>query len=227
MAGRPARNLSVRCAVSRSGRAICERSRRGSPTVMINATPNIARAPCWLSNIMREHHEQPQHIRGQSDRPRPLRTLGHRYRTVENRVRNLTAGGWNEKTSSGAGFDFGGGVECVERAGGIDNGRAGIDGDRHAQHFGDLFLGRAPFPGCRGMNRDAAVAAQGDGDRERYELTRLFIEVTGLLAAPAQGAVAPDDIGLELAEAADAGDELLPICIPIQHVHNALLFYAM
>src|ERR1700674_935853 len=227
MAGRPARNLSVRCAVSRSGRAICERSRRGSPTVMINATPNIARAPCWLSNIMREHHEQSQHIRGQSDRPRPLRTLGHRYRTVENRVRNLTAGGWNEKTSSGAGFDFGGGVECVERAGGIDNGRAGIDGDRNTQHFGYLFPSRTPFPGLRGMYRDAAVAAQGDGDRKRDEFAGLFIEVTGLLAGPTEGGIALDDIGVELAEAADPGEKLLPIGIPIQHVHDALLFDAM
>jgi hypothetical protein len=77
------------------------------------------------------------------------------------------------------------------------------------------------------MHRDAAVAAQGDGDRERYEFARLFVEVTGLLAGPAQGGIAPDDIGIELAEAADAGDELLPICIPIQHVHDALLFDAM
>ena len=35
------------------------------------------------------------------------------------------------------------------------------------------------------MHRDAAVAAQGDGDRKRYEFAGLFIEVTGLLAGPA------------------------------------------
>jgi len=39
------------------------------------------------------------------------------------------------------------------------------------------------------MHRNAAVAAQGDGDRERYEFARLFIEVTGLLAGAAQGGV--------------------------------------
>src|ERR1700722_6760574 len=33
-------------------------------------------------------------------------------------------------------------------------------------------------------------------------------------------------IGVELAEAADPGEKLLPICIPIQHVHDALLFDA-
>jgi hypothetical protein len=36
------------------------------------------------------------------------------------------------------------------------------------------------------MHRDAAVATQRNSDRERYEFTRLFIEVTGLLAGAAQ-----------------------------------------
>jgi hypothetical protein len=57
---------------------------------------------------------------------------------------------------------------------------------------------------------------QGDGDSKRYEFTGLFVEVTGLLAGPAQGGVALDGIEVELAEAADPGEELLPICIPIQ-----------
>jgi hypothetical protein len=30
------------------------------------------------------------------------------------------------------------------------------------------------------------VAAQGDGNRKRYEFAGLFIEVTGLLAGPTQ-----------------------------------------
>jgi len=41
------------------------------------------------------------------------------------------------------------------------------------------------------MHRDAAVAAQGDGDRKRYEFAGLFIEMTGLLAGPAQRGVSP------------------------------------
>src|SRR5216684_6484787 len=58
MAGRPARKLSVYCAVSRSGRAICEKSGRGSPTVIMIATPITAEAPSRFSKIMREHREQ-------------------------------------------------------------------------------------------------------------------------------------------------------------------------
>jgi hypothetical protein len=75
------------------------------------------------------------------------------------------------------------------------------------------------------MHRNASVAAQGDGDRQRYELAGLFIEVTGFLAGPAQGDVPPDNVGVELAEVADRSDKLLPICIPVQHMHmhDALL----
>jgi hypothetical protein len=73
------------------------------------------------------------------------------------------------------------------------------------------------------MHRDAAVAAQGNGDRKRYQFASLFIEMARLMACPAQGGVAFDDIGVELAEPTNPGDELLPICIPIQHVHDASL----
>jgi hypothetical protein len=66
------------------------------------------------------------------------------------------------------------------------------------------------------VHRDATVAAQRDGDRKRYQFAGLFIEVPGLLAGPAQRGVALDDIGVELGEPANSGDELLPICIPIQ-----------
>src|SRR5712691_11361995 len=37
MAGHPARNLSVRCAASRSGRATCENLERGSPTLLLRS----------------------------------------------------------------------------------------------------------------------------------------------------------------------------------------------
>src|SRR5215467_12071807 len=43
MAGHPAPNLSVRCAVSQSGRATCENLQRGSPTAITSATPVTAR----------------------------------------------------------------------------------------------------------------------------------------------------------------------------------------
>src|SRR5215510_2306754 len=52
MAGHPARNLSVRCAVSQSGRATCESLRRGSPTAItvlrrsLQASPPSAPKAC-------------------------------------------------------------------------------------------------------------------------------------------------------------------------------------
>jgi hypothetical protein len=67
------------------------------------------------------------------------------------------------------------------------------------------------------------VAAQRDGDRQRYEFSGLFIEVTGFLAGPAQGVVPLDDVGVDPAETGNCGDKLLPISLPIQHVHAAHL----
>src|SRR5262249_23607023 len=57
MAGHPARNLSVRCAVNQSGRVICENSQRGSPTAMTSATRVNARLPPQCSKNMRGRHD--------------------------------------------------------------------------------------------------------------------------------------------------------------------------
>src|SRR6266481_2925531 len=57
MAGHPARNLSVRCAVRQSGRAICENLQRGSPTAITSATPVTARLPPQRSKSMRGCHD--------------------------------------------------------------------------------------------------------------------------------------------------------------------------
>jgi hypothetical protein len=57
MAGHPARNLSVRCVVSQSGRATCENLQRGSPTAITSATPVTARSPSQRSKSMRGRHD--------------------------------------------------------------------------------------------------------------------------------------------------------------------------
>src|SRR5215471_17209008 len=57
MAGYPARNLSVRCAVSQSGRATCENLRRGSPTAITSATPVTASFASQRSKSMRGRHD--------------------------------------------------------------------------------------------------------------------------------------------------------------------------
>ena len=59
MAGRPASNHFVCDAVSRSGRAICERSGRGSATAILSATPVTAKRLSWLSKFMRQHQRSP------------------------------------------------------------------------------------------------------------------------------------------------------------------------
>jgi hypothetical protein len=57
MAGHPARNLSVRCAVSQSGRATCENLRRGSPTASTSATPVTASFASQRSKSMQGRHD--------------------------------------------------------------------------------------------------------------------------------------------------------------------------
>src|SRR5216683_2156620 len=57
MAGHPDRNLSVRCAVSQSERATCEKLQRGSPTATTSATSITAMFSSWRSKIMRGRHD--------------------------------------------------------------------------------------------------------------------------------------------------------------------------
>src|ERR1700686_3794159 len=63
MAGHPARNRSVRCAVSQSGRATYEISRRSSPTATTSATCITAKVPSLHSNIMRSPHDNPRRFK--------------------------------------------------------------------------------------------------------------------------------------------------------------------
>ena len=60
MAGDPARNRYVRCAVSQSGRATYPMSRRNSATAITSATLITARLPSLPANIMRWHHDKPK-----------------------------------------------------------------------------------------------------------------------------------------------------------------------
>src|SRR5229473_7804306 len=63
MAAHPAHNRSVRCAVSQSGRATYEISRRSSPAAITSATSITAKHPSLHSNIMRWHHDNPQRFK--------------------------------------------------------------------------------------------------------------------------------------------------------------------
>src|SRR5260370_18841867 len=85
MAGYPVANVSVRCAVSRSGRAICERSGRSSPIAIKIATPITAKASSWFLEIMRWHRKQPSPYRMTERLASTVASAGHRYRTVGNR----------------------------------------------------------------------------------------------------------------------------------------------
>src|ERR1700736_1394421 len=63
MAGHPAGTHSVRCAVSQSGRATYEISRRNSATAITTATSITSQVPSLHSNIMRWHHDNPRRVK--------------------------------------------------------------------------------------------------------------------------------------------------------------------
>ena len=65
----PARNRSVRCAVSQSVRATYEISRSSSPTAVTSATSITAKLPSPHSNTMRWRHDNPRRWANPADLP--------------------------------------------------------------------------------------------------------------------------------------------------------------
>jgi hypothetical protein len=68
MAGRPAGNLHAHYAANRSAQAICGRSRRGCPTAMPIAAPNIVSARSWRWKITPQRRTRRTAHRG-TERP--------------------------------------------------------------------------------------------------------------------------------------------------------------
>src|SRR6516225_10324268 len=113
-------------------------------------------------------------------------------------------------------------IECVKRAGRVDERSAGVDADSDAQRLGDFFLGGAELLCCRRMNGDTAVAAQADCHGKRDELARLCIQMSGFCAGTAERRVALHRIRRKLADLANAGENLFSVLVPIKHSHLIL-----
>src|SRR3984893_2690672 len=108
-------------------------------------------------------------------RARPRRSLAPRrastVSTIERMIHTPFA-----RAGSGVGL-LGVGVEHPGR---IDDAGAGVDCGRDAQRLGDLLAGGTLIDRRLGVDRDTAVAA--DRDRERDQLARLGAQKVGLLA---------------------------------------------
>jgi hypothetical protein len=113
-------------------------------------------------------------------------------------------------------------IESIQRTGRVHQRRAGIDRDGDTQSLGDFFLGRTVANGRFGVDRDAAVAAQRNRDREGDELAGFRSEAIRLLASGAESEIAFDRLWAELANVLDAGRQLLAILIPVKHHIRAL-----
>src|ERR1700719_443467 len=105
----------------------------------------------------------------------------------------------------------------IEHAGGIDDAGTGVDRSRDAQRLGDLLADGTLIDRRLGVDRDTAVAA--DRDRERDQLACLGAQEVGLLSSGAQHLIALDRVGAELGDLADLDDQLLAIGVPIEHRH--------
>src|ERR1700730_6675157 len=123
---------------------------------------------------------------------------------------------------SGGRLILAGGVKSIERAHRIHECGSGVDGNRHAQGFGNFFLARPMLARGSGVDRDTAVTPQAHGYSERHQFSGLGVEMSGFLACSAQDAIAPDGIGTELAEAGRGRNKLIAIVVPIVHVHENL-----
>jgi hypothetical protein len=65
----------------------------------------------------------------------------------------------------------------------VDERRPSIDSNGNTQRFGNLFVGCTVANGGFGMDRDTAVAARRNGDRERNKLADLRPEQILFLAS--------------------------------------------
>ena len=82
----------------------------------------------------------------------------------------------------------------------VDERRPSIDSNGNTQRFGNLFLGCTLANGGFGMDRDTAVAAHRNGDRERNKLADLRPEQILLLASRTEFDISLDRVRAELAD---------------------------
>lgn len=108
------------------------------------------------------------------------------------------------------------GVDGIEGAERVDEGRSSVHRHGYAQGFGDFLLGGACFESGGGMERDATVAASGDGNGEGDQLAGFFAEKRSFGIGSGEGLVAAERVGGEFGEFRDGFAEPGLISIPIE-----------
>jgi len=67
------------------------------------------------------------------------------------------------------------------------------------------------------VDRDATVAARGDGDSQRDELADFFTEMGGFGVSAGEGLIAANRVGGELHEFGEFGADLFLVFVPVKH----------
>ena len=88
---------------------------------------------------------------------------------------------------------------------------------RDPERLRNLLLGRTFLDGFSRVNRNASVTARRHGDSERYQLSRLCIEVGGFGTCAAGHHVRIHRVGRKLFHFTDAHEQILLITVPIEH----------
>src|SRR5215467_2302217 len=99
--------------------------------------------------------------------------------------------------------------------------------DADAQGFGNFVLAGTELLRGRRVNGNTAVAAQGDRHGKRNQFAGLGVKMSRLRAGTAERHIALDSVRRELADLADAAENLVSIVVPIKHSHFILHRFAV
>src|SRR6185437_14618046 len=108
----------------------------------------------------------------------------------------------------------------VERTRRIHDGRTCVDAHGNAQRLRYFFLTCAQLASRRYVDGNTPVAPQADGDAKSDQLACLAVEMTGFGSGTTKRYVAFYCIWTKFSELSNTGHDLLPVRIPVEHVHG-------
>jgi hypothetical protein len=108
------------------------------------------------------------------------------------------------------------GVDGIEGAQRVYEGRAGVHGHSDAKSFGDFLLGGTGLEGSVGVEGNAAIAARGDSYGHRDELAGFFTEERGFGVGRGEDLIALQGVGREFGELGGGFGEFGLIVVPIE-----------
>jgi len=120
---------------------------------------------------------------------------------------------------------FGQGGEGAQRMRGIDEGRAGVEADGHAERFEQFLAGGPRVHRPFGVQDDAGVTAGGRGHGQGDQFAGLGIERAMDGPGLVKGRDAVHDLGIAFGQCAEILHDIAKQCLPVRR-HAVLLVFA-